>query len=93
MAGIATQVHHERLLHNLNEQNKKDQTSEALPPTPPEQHHHISSETRHKVPLAGWLGANEEDPALKVRSLHFQNSDVLTKTDAGLSSAPQRSSS
>ncbi|KDR80175.1 hypothetical protein GALMADRAFT_62788 [Galerina marginata CBS 339.88] len=67
VAGIATQVHHERLLHNLNEQNKKAQTqaSEALPPTPPEQHHHISEETRHKVPLAGWLGENEEDPALK----------------------------
>ncbi|KAF8952881.1 hypothetical protein BDZ97DRAFT_1604319, partial [Flammula alnicola] len=73
--GIAKQVQRERLLHTLNERNKvplknskpsaTSKANEVLPATSPDAHHHISEEVRHKVPLAQWLGKNEDDPALK----------------------------
>jgi hypothetical protein len=104
VAGIATQVHRERLLRNLNENNKlptnpqaqanlPSQGDEALPPTPPELHHHISGETRHKVFLAEWLGNNEDDPALKVFFELFFYQYLCIDFNAGLSPSPQDSSS
>lgn len=41
---------------------------ETLPPTSPDQHHHISLDTRSKVILPVWLNQNEGDPALLVRA-------------------------
>ncbi|KAG6827318.1 hypothetical protein H0H92_012339 [Tricholoma furcatifolium] len=38
---------------------------EDLPEGSPEQHHIISSDVRHGLFLPDWLGANEDDPALK----------------------------
>jgi hypothetical protein len=40
--------------------------AEVLGPTPPEQHHHISKDVRHKVDVFKWLADNWKDPALKV---------------------------
>ena len=42
---------------------------EVLGPTPPEHHHHISQDVRHKVDVLNWLANNRDDPALKVRNL------------------------
>ncbi|KAF8154664.1 hypothetical protein B0H34DRAFT_860496 [Crassisporium funariophilum] len=39
--------------------------SDALPPTQPEQHHHISNSKRHVTNLFRWLDENNADPALK----------------------------
>ena len=39
---------------------------EALPPSPPHEHHHVSMDTCHKISLLCWLGDNQDDPALKV---------------------------
>lgn len=44
---------------------------EILDPTPPELHHHISKDVRHKVDVLKWLAQNRADPALKVRSLFY----------------------
>jgi hypothetical protein len=41
---------------------------EVLGPTPPEHHHHISQDVRHKVDVLNWLANNRDDPALKVRN-------------------------
>lgn len=42
---------------------------EVLGPTPPEDHHHISKDVRHKVDVLKWLADNKNDPALKVSVL------------------------
>jgi hypothetical protein len=39
---------------------------EALGPTLPEHHHHISQDIHHKVNVHKWLADNRQDPALKV---------------------------
>ena len=39
---------------------------EALGPTLPEHHHHISKNICHKVDVHKWLADNRDDPALKV---------------------------
>ena len=39
---------------------------EVLGPTPPEHHHHISKDVRHKVDVLKWLADNRGDPALEV---------------------------
>ena len=39
---------------------------EVLGPTPPEDHHHISKDVRHKVDVLKWLADNKGDPALTV---------------------------
>jgi hypothetical protein len=44
---------------------------EVLDPTPPEQHHHISKDVRHKVDILKWLADNRKDPALKVSRFKF----------------------
>jgi hypothetical protein len=44
---------------------------EALGPTLPEHHHHISNDIRHKVDVHKWLADNRKDPALKVRTVSF----------------------
>jgi len=41
--------------------------SEALPPTPPSQHHHISEERKHHLNIPTWLKENEGDLAVQVR--------------------------
>jgi hypothetical protein len=62
---------------NLNENpSKKDSDAntlniplgeaEVLGPTPPEQHHHMSKDVRHKVDVLKWVTDNRDDPALKV---------------------------
>ena len=40
--------------------------AEVLGPTPPEQHHHMSKDVRHKVDVLKWVTDNRDDPALKV---------------------------
>ena len=42
---------------------------EALGPTLPEHHHHISKDIRHKVDVHKWLADNRKDPALNVSIL------------------------
>lgn len=80
--GIGLQVRRERLIHRLRERNKQNQAtvdpnndlptvsfeeqSEALPPTPPTSHHHISIDSRQKVQLSQWLHNNRDDPAILV---------------------------
>ena len=49
---------------------------EALGPTLPEHHHHMSKETRHKVDVRKWLADNWKDPALKV-STTFNLSSII----------------
>jgi hypothetical protein len=44
---------------------------DTLPPTLPEVHHHISTDTRQKVELLQWLDRNREDPAIQVRRCQF----------------------
>lgn len=39
---------------------------EALGPTPPEDHHHMSKDIRNKVNIMNWVAGNRNDPALKV---------------------------
>ena len=39
---------------------------EVLGPMPPEDHHHISKDVRHKVDVLKWLADNKDDPALTV---------------------------
>ena len=39
---------------------------EVLGPTPPEQHHHISTDVCHKVDILKWVMDNHDDPALTV---------------------------
>ena len=39
---------------------------EVLGPTPPEDHHQISKDVRHKVDVLKWLADNKSDPALTV---------------------------
>jgi hypothetical protein len=46
---------------------------EVLGPTPPEQHHHISKDVRHKVDVLKWLADNKDDPALNVRNWLLSN--------------------
>lgn len=63
---------------DLDDHQSKDDTTtlnipltdvEVLGPTPPEQHHHISKDVRHKVDVLKWLADNRKDPALKVSNL------------------------
>lgn len=43
-----------------------EEQSDALPPTPPTSHHHISVDSRQKVQLSQWLHKNRDDPAILV---------------------------
>jgi hypothetical protein len=59
--------------------------AEALMPTPPSSHHHISRDVRYKINLLAWLGSNHGDPALKVSLLpcsrinhYYCNASLLT---------------
>ena len=62
-----------------NNQSKEDAITlnipftevEVLGPTPPEQHHHMSKDVRHKVDVFKWLAENRKDPALKVSDSFF----------------------
>ena len=40
--------------------------TELLGPTPPEVHHHILKDVRHKVDVLKWVADNRDDPALEV---------------------------
>ncbi len=69
--GIGLQVRRERMIHRLQERNKRRlqqlahtqddlptvsfEERETLPPTLPTSHHHISIDTRQKVELPLWL--------------------------------------
>jgi hypothetical protein len=53
----------QRVTSTLNIPLEED---EVLGPTPPEDHHHISKDVRHKVDVLKWLADNRQDPALKV---------------------------
>ena len=80
--GIGRQVRRERLIHRLQERNKRRlkelartpedlptvplEEQEPLPPTPPTNHHHISNDTRQKAEISQWLSKNREDPAVHV---------------------------
>ena len=44
---------------------------EVLGPTPPEDHHHISKDVRHKVNVLKWLADNKNDPALTVSASFY----------------------
>ena len=83
--GIARHVYRERTLvqvqHALKKRvlNENGHTlnipvgdEEVLGPTPPEDHHHISKDVRHKVDVLKWLADNKNDPALKVSVLRLQ---------------------
>lgn len=77
--GIARHVYRERTLLQAQQALKKrvlDENGytlniplgeeEVLGPTPPEDHHHISNDVRHKVNILNWLADNKNDPALTV---------------------------
>ena len=80
--GIGLRIRRERLIHRLRERNRRNQAvainsddlptipfeeqSDALPPTLPTQHYHISINSRQKVQLAEWLHKNRDDPAVLV---------------------------
>ena len=67
---------------------------EVLGPTPPEHHHHISQDVRHKVDVLNWLASNRDDPALKVRNkLVGQLFIILTGETLEFSTKSKRSSS
>ena len=87
--GIGLQVRRERLIHRLRERNKQNQArvdpndlptvsfeeqSDALPPTLPTQHYHISVDSRQKVQLSQWLHKNCDDPAILVSVITFSES-------------------
>jgi len=66
---------------NTNQPKKQTNTlnipleeEEVLGPTPPEHHHHISKDVRHKVDVLKWLADNRNDPALKVGRPFLQQS-------------------
>jgi hypothetical protein len=44
---------------------------ERLPPTSPDQHHHISLDTRSKIIIPIWLNQHEDDPALPICPFMF----------------------
>lgn len=46
---------------------------EVLGPTPPEDHHQISKDVRHKVDVLKWLAENKNDPALTVSSSFYSS--------------------
>jgi hypothetical protein len=52
---------------------------EALPPTLPSQHHHISADKRQKVQVSQWLHRNQADPAVKVCCLSYSGCSSLVK--------------
>jgi hypothetical protein len=78
--GIARHVYRERTLFQAQQGIKKHKNTcskaatldipldeeEVLGPTPPEDHHHISNDVRHKVNVLKWLFENRKDPALVV---------------------------
>jgi len=76
VSGIGLQVRRERLIHKIQARNKQmaeatissvtAEIPEDLPPTAPEQHYHISTDTRGKVRLSQWIDKNTSDPALLV---------------------------
>ena len=63
--------------HPKSKRKGRKSVKEALPPTDPAVHHHISTETRNKIDIADFLDANEGDPALEV-SYSNQFSTILT---------------
>jgi hypothetical protein len=83
--GIGLQVRRERMIHRLQERNKRRlqrlahaqddlptvsfEERETLPPTLPTSHHHISIDTRQKVELPLWLRDNKKDPAIQVSNI------------------------
>ena len=71
--GIGQQVRRERLIHRLQEQNKKKRANDPhledtdnLTPMLPEEHYKISKDTRQKIDLAQFLHENKDDLAVKV---------------------------
>ena len=56
---------------NTNTLNIPFTEVEVLGATPPEQHHHMSKDVRHKVDVLKWLADNWNDPALKVCRLIY----------------------
>ena len=78
--GIARHVYRERTLFRVQRAMKRSQISEksfpledeeVLGPTPPEDHHHISKDIRHKVDVPKWLADNRKDKALEVCGFNF----------------------
>ena len=60
----------------LREGNRKSlaptipfEEAEDLPFTDPQVHHHMSSDTRHKIDVVRWVGENEDDPAMTVSAV------------------------
>ena len=43
--------------------------AEDLPFTDPHVHHHMLSDTRHKIHLVQWVGENEDDPTMMVSAI------------------------
>jgi hypothetical protein len=81
IVGIGKQVRRERYFHRTQALRKAQakrssiedtlptmpfHVEERLPPTSPEQHHHISLDNRHKIILPIWLNRHKSDPALYV---------------------------
>ena len=70
---------HQKKLRKTNQKNSAPtipfEEAENLPFTDPQVHHHMSSDTRHKVDLVRWVGDHEDDPAMMVSvvwmKLHF----------------------
>lgn len=46
--------------------------AEEMPAGSPEQHYQMSNSTRFPLILSKWLGENEDDPALEVRTYIFR---------------------
>ena len=79
--GIGQRIRRQRLMYRIKERNRKRQQlannrdnlptvpfeeDELLPPTSPNQHYHISNNTRQKFQLSLWLRQNKDDPAIEV---------------------------
>ncbi|EDQ99528.1 uncharacterized protein LACBIDRAFT_334986 [Laccaria bicolor S238N-H82] len=60
--------------------------AENLPFTDPQVHHHMSSDTRHKIDVVQWVGENEDDPAMMNFILRLKNhllSQLLAREYSG----------
>jgi hypothetical protein len=57
---------------------------EILGPTPPEDHHHMSKDVRHKVDVLKWLVDNKHDPALTVSTSLYGHGIIETLHTHGM---------
>lgn len=64
---------------------------ERLPPTSPDQHYHISVDTRSKIILPIWLNQHEDDPALLVRPFIIQLIEFSDRQLTGFSTTAEES--